>query len=1111
MSFNPQSIKTLLKKGELRKLFIEELGWDGGKTTKECNVDGNTYQLIEVAQKAGFKVWLCNLPSSKLPQREETKKVHSQLVKESFEHIIIFLSNDSKSQSWLWVRRETNKPISYKYHLFTSGQAGESLVQKLRELYIAFEEEEKGVNIIDITSKAKKAFDVEKVTKKFYQEFDKQRKVFLGFIKGIPVDSDREWYASVMLNRLMFAYLIQKKRFLDSNPDYLNTKLKECQQKKGQDKFYSFYRIFLLRLFHEGLGTKKVNRPKGLESLLGNIPYLNGGMFDVHELELPERYGKTIEIKDEAFQDIFAYFDQYQWHLDERPLKNDNEINPDVLGYIFEKYINQKQMGAYYTKEDVTEYISKSTIIPFIFDSTRARYPGTFDSTDLGVWGLLKKNPDEYIFSVVRHGIEYELPEDITLGIDTSKPQLSKRRSGWNKIAPANFALPKETWREVVARRQRYSDIKKKLINGEVNSIDHLITLNLDIRQFALEVIDNCSDPDLVWAFWQSIYNISILDPTGGSGAFLFASLNILEPLYEACLERMEVLLHSGLVSARLNEFKEVLSQAEGHVNRKYFILKSIILNNLYAVDIMEEAVEICKLRLFLKLAAQVDPDESKENFGIEPLPDIDFNIRAGNTLVGYATSDEVKSCMTLEKTTGRDQMKLLVMGEDDIYNNFAKKLKIADEAFRNFRKKQIELGGSVKAQDKIELQSKLNSLEKELNNYLASEYSVKTNNKQAYEDWVKSHKPFHWFIQFYSILDSGGFDVIIGNPPYVPTIKVRSQYKVQNLTTLDCPDIYAACMERSLALLKPKARFGMIIPISFQFGGDFEKLREICKKSLSDIWASTFSRNPSALFSAGLGVRNTICLGCSGTKHSPIIHTSKLNRWVEEFRPMLFQSITYTPLPVSLQGYGWPRLDGPGIAQLFNALVARGWRLDADCCRGSDTIRFKGIALYYISAFVKDPPILNSSGGQIEHTGVGELRFSSAEIRDVALILALGKIALVWWAATGDDFHVTASGLGSTPLQCSALPGELNTILSSAAYRIQRAMDKNIIYTKYAGKIMGNYDIKCVRDILDETDILLLKALNLEDHWEDIELAYAHFMKATGERHGTVRDNPFG
>ena len=49
------------------------------------------------------------------------------------------------------------------------------------------------------------------------------------------------------------------------------------------------------------------------------------------------------------------------------------EIDPDVLGYIFEKYINQKQMGAYYTKEDITEYISKNTVIPFLFDAARAK------------------------------------------------------------------------------------------------------------------------------------------------------------------------------------------------------------------------------------------------------------------------------------------------------------------------------------------------------------------------------------------------------------------------------------------------------------------------------------------------------------------------------------------------------------------------------------------------------------------------------------------------------------------------------------------------------------------------------------------------------------------
>ena len=74
------------------------------------------------------------------------------------------------------------------------------------------------------------------------------------------------------------------------------------------------------------------------------------------------------------------------------------------------------------------------------------------------------------------------------------------------------------------------------------------------------------------------------------------------------------------------------------HPNRRYFILKSIIINNLYGVDIMEEAVEICKLRLFLKLVAQVDDVDQ-----LEPLPDIDFNIRPGNTLVGFATLDDVR------------------------------------------------------------------------------------------------------------------------------------------------------------------------------------------------------------------------------------------------------------------------------------------------------------------------------------------------------------------------------------------------------------------------------------------------------------------------------------
>ena len=154
-----------------------------------------------------------------------------------------------------------------------------------------------------------------------------------------------------------------------------------------------------------------------------------------------------------------------------------------------------------------------------------------------------------------------------------------------------------------------------KLAAGEVRDINDLITLNLDIRQFAQDVIENCEGPDLLRAFWQAIERVTILDPTCGSGAFLFAALNILEPLYEACLDRMEAFVDDLERSGekhrpeKFSDFRKVLANVAAHPNRRYFILKSIILNNLFGVDIMEEAVEICKLRLFLKLAAQVEPD----------------------------------------------------------------------------------------------------------------------------------------------------------------------------------------------------------------------------------------------------------------------------------------------------------------------------------------------------------------------------------------------------------------------------------------------------------------------------------------------------------------------
>ena len=111
------------------------------------------------------------------------------------------------------------------------------------------------VSIATVTSRVKKAFDVENVTKKFYDQFKTEHSAFSKFLSGIENAAGRDWYISVMLNRLMFLYFIQKKRFLNGDPDYLQTKLAEVQAAGT-----NFYRDFLLILFFDGLACEANER-----------------------------------------------------------------------------------------------------------------------------------------------------------------------------------------------------------------------------------------------------------------------------------------------------------------------------------------------------------------------------------------------------------------------------------------------------------------------------------------------------------------------------------------------------------------------------------------------------------------------------------------------------------------------------------------------------------------------------------------------------------------------------------------------------------------------------------------------------------------------------------
>jgi hypothetical protein len=142
MPFDRARARPLLQSCDLQKLFVEELGWEPLRQKLTLHVGETDYALAAVAQKKGFAVWQCVAPGGGIPDHATRLKLDRQLSETSYEHIIIFTTADHARQSWVWVRKETGKPLAARTHEYHRGQPGDSLLEKLDALYVSIEEED---------------------------------------------------------------------------------------------------------------------------------------------------------------------------------------------------------------------------------------------------------------------------------------------------------------------------------------------------------------------------------------------------------------------------------------------------------------------------------------------------------------------------------------------------------------------------------------------------------------------------------------------------------------------------------------------------------------------------------------------------------------------------------------------------------------------------------------------------------------------------------------------------------------------------------------------------------------------------------------------------------
>ena len=377
------------------------------------------------------------------------------------------------------------------------------------------------------------------------------------------------------------------------------------------------------------------------------------------------------------------------------------------------------------------------------------------------------------------------------------------------------------------------------------------------------------------------------------------------------------------------------------------------------------------------KMVAQIDDVQQ-----IEPLPDIDFNIQAGNTLVGYTTYDAVEKAVT-----GK-------LDFDDTMKRIEEKAEDVDQLFTLFRQQQTKLGGTVTPAEKQVLQDKLRVLEDELNGYLAGEYKIDPNKESAYQNWLASHKPFHWFIAFYGILQDGGFDVIIGNPPYVEYSKVKKQYAVVEYKTEKCGNLYAMSIERSFDLSKGPA--GMIVQLPLVCTDRMIPAQSLFKTQNRKSWFANFDDRPGKLFDDLQHIRATIFLTTQENDlDTAILYSTKYNRWFTEVRSILFEGIVYDEITDFCVEGAFPK-----IADSVGKSIANKLRNSKKSVLSFKTGRylchFHNSPQYWIRATDFVPHFWNEQDGKKISTHVKPLHLTTE--LDASIIAATLNSSLFYW-----------------------------------------------------------------------------------------------------------------
>ena len=689
----------------------------------------------------------------------------------------------------------------------------------LNQLY----QEHQFTNFPELHDAWKRTLDTEALNKQFYRELFNWFEWAVKEAK-FPTKENRvlkpEEHVIRLITRVLFIWFIKEKGLV-ADELFNETQVSPLLKAYNPDTGDSYYRAVLQNLFFATLNTEidaieprrfskggnddhrnfslyryenQISDPDGLLELFAQTPFINGGLFDCLDSFKGTKKGgyridcfsdehyKKLSIPNRLFFDkthgLIPLLKRYKFTVEEStPIEQEVALDPELLGKVFENLLAeynpkinaesdpktgetaQKQTGSYYTPRAIVDYMVEEALVATL----AGQVSPTEDNAEL--W---------------EEELHYLL--DYAQGCDD-----------------------------------------------------------------ASEWFDDDEKDDIV----RAISELKILDPAVGSGAFpmgvlhkLTLALRRLDPdnirweklQQKRAGQRATDAFTTKDDQARAEELREIDETFKRYRDSDFGRKLYLIQNSIFGVDIQPVACQIAKLRFFISLAIEQEPDETADNFGIKPLPNLETRFVAANTLIGLQLSeatlllqdDAVQQWLKAiegirEKhflTNNRQQKLDLEAQEDECREQL--KAELENQRAKWVEHQQREIERKVAQLPTPAQREQVLAEEQEAYKLLKEKFDSDFEDARKIAEWkpYDQNASVNFFDSVWMFGVRDGFDITIGNPPYVRAdsgdkhLKMRQKIEEskQYETLWEKWDLYIPFIERSYKLLKPDGFTTLIV-----------------------------------------------------------------------------------------------------------------------------------------------------------------------------------------------------------------------------------------------------------------------------------------------------------